>query len=90
MLCELCFAPYIFGFSALAQLIVDSAVHLSSQKFRYNVRRFDRYESLQWCRRHTEHSMHLTCVLLSLRPLVEATGTESAVVMLDLQARLSA
>ena len=34
--------------------------------------------------------MHLTCVLLSLRPLVEATGTESAVVMLDLQTRLSA
>ncbi len=33
--------------------------------------------------------MHLTCVL-SLRLLVEATGAEFWVVMLNLQARLSA
>ncbi len=81
MPCELCLAPYIFGFSALAQLIVDSAGHLKSQKSRYHGRLFDRFTSLRWCRRHTEHSMHPTWVL-SFRPLVEATGAESGAVIL--------
>jgi hypothetical protein len=89
LLCELCLGPYIFGFSAQAQLIVDSAVYFNSQESRYNGRCCDRITLPQWCRRHTEHSMHPTWVL-SLRPLVEATGAfESRAVMLSLQARPS-